>query len=243
LLKAVDEGRLDPMKITSRNRAFLGAAAAANGKMDFNDASAVANAERLTESEYSPKGISGRSYRSINTTINHLASLEKLGDALQNGDTRVLNWVGNQFGKQFGADPQTNFEAAKQIVAAEIMKSIVPGGGGVTERMELAKQVESASSPQQLAGFIKVSKELMAGQLQSLEQAYSKGDPEKLARLRTRLSPESKEALVAKEAPKAALPASTATVTGMPAGSVKIGKTPDGKKDVYQSPDGKKWVN
>lgn len=204
LLKAVDEGRLDPMKITSRNRAFLGASANNNPTMDFNDVSAVANANRLLESEYSPKGISGRSYRSINTTINHLGTLEKLGEGLKNNDVRVLNWVGNQFGKQFGDNPQTNFDAAKQVIAAEIMKSIVPGGGGVTERMELAKQVEAASSPEQLTGFIKVAKELMAGQLQSLEQTYAQGDEAKLARLRQRLSPEAKEALVAKETPKAA---------------------------------------
>jgi len=195
LEKAVADGRLDPYKVNSRNRSYYGRMAANNPTLNFNDLAGVAGADRATELEYSPKGIAGRSVRSINTTINHLDTLTGLGTALKNGDVQVLNRIGNYVTKELGGEAPTNFESAKQIVAAEIIKSIVPGGGGVTERTHLAEQIASASSPEQLEGFIRTAKELMKGQLVSLEQAYTRGEPDRVTRFRARLSPETAKSL------------------------------------------------
>ena len=195
LAKAIIEGRVDPTKVNSRNRKDLIAALTLGPTANLNDLTGLAGADRARELEYSPKGISGRSIVSINRAVEHLSTLGNLGAALKNGDTRSLNTIGNAFEKQFGADPVTNFNSAKQIVASEIIRSIVPGGGGVSERQDLAKQVEAASSPEQLQGFINTSLELMAGQLKGLEQGYAQGDEGRVKRFQSKLLPKSIDAL------------------------------------------------
>ena len=195
LSAAILEGRLDPAKVNSRNRDVYLASLRADPKADLNDLTGVAAKNRATETEFSAKGISGRSVRAINTAVDHLETLRGLGDALKNGDIQAFNTIGNIYAKQTGSAAPTNFDTAKQIVAQEVVKSIVPGGGGVTERQELAKQILSASSPEQLAGFIDTSHKLMGGQLQSLEKSYAQDDEGKKKRFGAMLLPKSVDAL------------------------------------------------
>ena len=64
------------------------------------------------------------------SAVKHLETLGGLIDALKNKDTIQLNRLNNLW-RQTGQTAVTNFDAAKGIVAKEIMKSIVTGGGGV----------------------------------------------------------------------------------------------------------------
>lgn len=73
---------------------------------------------------------------------------------------------------QLGGAAPTNFNAAKQIVADEVVKAIIGGGGGVGDRDKAQSIITSASSPGQLAGAIKTVKTLMAGQLHGLRLQY-----------------------------------------------------------------------
>jgi hypothetical protein len=117
-------------------------------------------------------GKQGNSVRSFNVALSHLDTLDKLTDALNNGDTQLINKIGNAVASQTGATAPTNFEAAKKIVGDEIVKAIVGSGGGVTDREELAKTLAAANSPAQLKGVIDTYKNLMVGQLGGLEQQY-----------------------------------------------------------------------
>lgn len=117
-------------------------------------------------------GVQGRQVNAFNTAIDHLSTMDKLSDALQNGDTKAFNAIGNTIAKQTGAPAPTNFDAAKQIVTAEVIKAVVASGGGVKEREEAERNFASASSPAQLKGVINTYKQLLGGQLNSLGLQY-----------------------------------------------------------------------
>lgn len=113
-------------------------------------------------------GIQGRQLLAFGSAVKHLETLGKLIDALGNKDTIQLNRLNNLWEKQTGQSAVTNFEAAKGIVAKEIMKSIVTGGGGVEERQELSRLLDAAKSPQQLRGVVNTYYELMKAQQENL---------------------------------------------------------------------------
>jgi hypothetical protein len=117
-------------------------------------------------------GVQGKQVTAFNTAIDHLATMDKLSDALQNGDTKAINYLGNVVAQQTGAPAPTNFNAAKQIVTSEIIKAVVASGGGVTERQEAERNFSSANSPAQLKGLIQTYKKLLGGQLNSLNVQY-----------------------------------------------------------------------
>jgi hypothetical protein len=117
-------------------------------------------------------GKQGNTVRSFNVALAHLDTLDKLSDALKNKDTQLINRIGNEFAAQTGSAAPVNFDAAKKIVADEIVKAIIGSGGGVTDREEAAKTVSRANSPEQLKGVIATYKELMRGQIGGLRQQY-----------------------------------------------------------------------
>jgi len=120
-------------------------------------------------------GISSRRVVANNTAINHLETMDKLAADLNNRDTRIFNAAGNAFAAATGQSAPTSFDAAKQLVAAEVIKAVVSNGGGVTERQEAAQNFSRANSPQQLKEVINTYRELLGGQLQSLEGQYKAG--------------------------------------------------------------------
>lgn len=117
-------------------------------------------------------GIQGRQVNAFNTAIDHLGTMDKLSDALNNGDLKAINSLGNIIARQTGQPAPTNFDAAKQIVTAEVIKAVVASGGGVTERQEAERNFAAANSPDQLKGIINTYKQLLGGQLKSLNLQY-----------------------------------------------------------------------
>lgn len=117
-------------------------------------------------------GIQGRQVTAFNTAIDHLSTMDKLSDALQNNDIKAFNYLGNVVARQTGQPAPVNFDAAKQIVTAEIIKAVVASGGGVRERQEAEANFSTANSPAQLKGVINTYKQLLGGQLNSLGLQY-----------------------------------------------------------------------
>ena len=117
-------------------------------------------------------GTQGKQLLAFGSAIDHLNTLGGLVDAMVNKDTKAVNFIANTISKQFGGVPVNNFEAAKGIVAKEVMKSIVTGGGGVEERQELSHLMDSAKSPKQLKGVISTYLELMGAQHDNLITQY-----------------------------------------------------------------------
>jgi hypothetical protein len=135
--------------------------------------------------------------------------MDKLATALQNNDTRLFNQIGNFFSKQVGASPITNFEAAKAIVGGEVAKALTGANMALKDREEIRDAIIAASSPAQLRGVLKTFKQLLAGQLNSLNIQYQTGTGRD--DFETKLSPASKRELnalnpqapTARNAPKA----------------------------------------
>ena len=138
-------------------------------------------------------GMSARRVTANNTALNHLETMDKLAGDLANTDVRIVNAAGNAFARATGSAAPPNFDAAKQLVAAEVIKAVVQNGGGVTERQEAADNIKSANSPEQLRGVIATYRELLAGQLISLAQQYETGTGRK--DFDKKLSPATRELL------------------------------------------------
>lgn len=124
-------------------------------------------------------GQQGNALRSISTANEHLGQLDALGDALNNGNIPAINAIGNAYGVQTGAAPAQVFNAVKNVVAQEVVKAIVAGGGSAGERDEAAKAFNSASSPAQLKQTIAAYRTIMGAQKANLlEQRRAAGLPD-----------------------------------------------------------------
>jgi hypothetical protein len=150
-------------------------------------------------------GQQGQRVTSFNTAIDHLDTLRELGVALKNKDLQAANKIKNTAAAWTGDADITNLDTAKQIVGAEVIKSIVAGGGGQAERDEAANKISRISSPAQLEGYISTTQKLMGGQLKSLEQQYATGSKRK--DFREKLTPRAKSVLESLDTADSAAPA------------------------------------
>lgn len=128
-------------------------------------------------------GKEGTALRSFNVAVDHLGSLGELADQLENTKSPAYNKLANFVAAQTGGTAPTNFDAVKAIVAKEVVKAIVAGGGGVAEREELSHLMDRANSPEQLKGVIGHYLDLMdaqrAGLLDQYERTTGRTDGEK----------------------------------------------------------------
>jgi hypothetical protein len=131
-------------------------------------------AQAATVKDFS-SGVSSRKTTAISTALNHLDTVDKLADALNNGDVKVFNAVANTLGTQLGTTAPGNLKTAAGIVGAEVVKAIVANGGGVKEREEAANTFKDIKSPAQLKEAANVYRELLGGQLTTLAQQYETG--------------------------------------------------------------------
>jgi len=167
-VKAISEGREPfptPRMMASNPYYERLADAVAQYNPDFD---ATAFSTRKNANTAFTTGIQGRQLLAFGSAVKHLETLGGLIDALKNKDVVQLNRFNNIWEKQTGQSAVTNFEAAKGIVAKEIMKSIVTGGGGVEERQELSRLMDAAKSPEQLRGVVDTYYELMNAQKENL---------------------------------------------------------------------------
>jgi len=167
-VKAISEGREPfptPRMMASNPYYERLADAVAQYNPDFD---ATAFSTRKNANTAFTTGIQGRQLLAFGSAVKHLETLGGLIDALKNKDSIQLNRFNNIWEKQTGQSAVTNFEAAKGIVAKEIMKSIVTGGGGVEERQELSHLMDAAQSLEQLRGVVETYYELMKAQQENL---------------------------------------------------------------------------
>jgi hypothetical protein len=137
--------------------------------------SKIDNATKTKVNKDFSTGVQGRQVTAFNTAIDHLGTMRELATALENKDVRLFNALSNKIAKETGQPAPTNFDGAKRIVAAEIVKAIVANGGGVKEREEAANDFLTSNSPAQFKGTIDTKIQLLAGQLNSLGLQYENG--------------------------------------------------------------------
>jgi hypothetical protein len=135
-------------------------------------------------------GKAGTTIRALNTAVDHLTTLDKTVTALDNNDTRVFNLMGNAIQKELGYAPPVNFESVKIIVGSEVAKAVTGANMALADREKIRNALDTANSPAQLRGAIKLFKELMAGQLTSLRTQYESSTGRQ--DFATKLSPEAR---------------------------------------------------
>jgi hypothetical protein len=120
-------------------------------------------------------GKQGDKLRSFGTAQQHIETLLDIAKGLQTGDLKRVNYVANLFGKETGYAPPITFEAVQQLVADEILASIVPGAGGVEERLRLAKKLTGNMSYAVLTEVTGRFQEMMAAQGSNLRKQAEYG--------------------------------------------------------------------
>jgi len=167
LIKALDEGRMNyPTSFAMAKPHWQQVMDQLN---QYNPSASQQTAQAVRSFN---TGKQGDITRFLNVAVNHLGTLGNLAEALNNNDVKALNQVGNVWQAQTGSPAPTNFNTAKQIVADEIIKSVVGAGGTGADRERAQAVIDAANSPEQLRGAINTYKELMIGQLGGLKQQY-----------------------------------------------------------------------
>jgi hypothetical protein len=151
--------------LNPKNQRILGRVMEINPQYD----STTVDAKKKAARDFTT-GALGNSMRSFQVAGQHLDQLGELVDGLNNGNMQIVNKIGNAYASQTGSPAPTNFEAAKDVVSKEVVKAIVAGGGGVSERQELSHLMDQAKSPKQLKGVIQQYRNLMAAQHDALLQ-------------------------------------------------------------------------
>ena len=122
-----------------------------------------------------PNGYGAKQIAAFTTVAGHLATLDKLADAMNNRDTPAINSALNWFQTATGDASITNFNAARQAVAAETIKAITGTAGALRDREEAQAIFGSAQSPAQIKGAINTVKELINSRLETSASMFEAG--------------------------------------------------------------------
>lgn len=120
-------------------------------------------------------GKQAETIRSLGVANDHLKTVEALAKQLNSGDSRVVNSAFNWINKNLltgEQTPVTNLEAARQIVATEVIKAVVATGGGVAERLQAQMPLSPDAPLQTVLGAIGVYRRLMSGQIAGFKKQY-----------------------------------------------------------------------
>jgi hypothetical protein len=173
MAQAIASGKLAPINgfalARPRGQAIMARAMEINPNYDAGDYAAKNNALKGFST-----GKEGTALRSFNVATDHLKTLGDMTVALNNGNNQFFNQAANYYAEKTGSPAPTNFDAVKEIVGKEVVKAIVAGGGGVSEREELSNLLGKAKSPAQLNGVIGHFTELMGAQRDGLMDQYQR---------------------------------------------------------------------
>ena len=165
----------------SRNPAMvntiMGQIAQRSGVEGKTDAQILANSQLLksqqkAENDFTPGGKLGTALLSTNRVVGHLGDYMDIFNGLNNGDMQLVNSAKNRVKGWFGSEAPTDIQAVAPILGDELTKSIVPGGGGVTERTEFTHNFSTAKSPEQAAGAISKYMNFLKTQVDGTKYAY-----------------------------------------------------------------------
>jgi len=132
-------------------------------------------------------GPQANTIRSVGVAQRHLETLGELARDLESAkggesNAQFLAKLNNIMRTQFeGAPEANNIEAAKQVIAAEVVKAVNASGGGVKERLEAATHIDPSLNVRQMQGVIDTYNKLLSGQIQGFEGQWHriKGNEDK----------------------------------------------------------------
>jgi hypothetical protein len=136
-------------------------------------------------------GEAGRQLRSLNTLVDHISLSREYADALRNGDFPRANALVNRWAIETGHPEVNDFNAARTIMADEVVRLLTNTGGTETDRKDMQAIFDPNAAPEQLAGAMNVAQRFVTGRLTALEQQYARNDPTRQKEFREQmLTPE-----------------------------------------------------
>jgi len=112
--------------------------------------------------------------RSHITASNSIQDVKQAFEALQNGNLPLFNEIRNTFRANTGSDLPIEAKTGAMLLGPEIIKSIIPGGGGVAERLEAQHLMNVKLSPAQQAAVFKTLEDFQGSSLKSLESDWTR---------------------------------------------------------------------
>lgn len=122
-------------------------------------------------------GTQGQAINALNTATLHLSALTPLLEGLGNGSFQLTNDAKQRLSALFGSEAPTNFDALKELLAAELDRSFSGGTATISGREAQKQQMAKYQSPAQLAGYLKTMVPAMGAKLYSYEQQYRQAVP------------------------------------------------------------------
>ena len=117
-------------------------------------------------------GPQSKEINAINTAVGHVGVMNDAIDALNNGDVKVLNAIGNRLGVETGQDPVTTFNTIVHRVGPEIAKAYIGAGGSAGERGSDEKDFDPSLGPKQLRSNVAITAELLRSKISSLANQW-----------------------------------------------------------------------
>lgn len=121
------------------------------------------------------KGKQGDLTRSMNVALSHMATLDALGEALDNGDVNLVNKLKNTLSNQLGGIEIAGYEAAAPLVGDEVAKAILGGNSALADREKFAAPLTSARGTPARKAATNTFRGLLVGQLHGLKRQYETG--------------------------------------------------------------------
>ena len=115
-----------------------------------------------------------RQIRAHITTSNSIQDVKQAFDALQNGDSQLFNQIAIDYKHATGNALPVDAKTGMMLLGPEVMKSIIPSGGGVTERQAAENIVSPNASPAQIAAGFKVLEDFQGNALKAMENDWTK---------------------------------------------------------------------
>jgi hypothetical protein len=163
-------------EITGRDAGLLRHYASARAKeIDPSWSATDSNARRDALKKWTnPDSQVSKQVRSHITAANSIQDVKDAFTALQNGNLPLFNQIKNDFEKNTGKPLPISAETGAMMLGPEIIKSIIPNGGGVTERLEAKHLLNIKLSPAQAKAVFDELELFQGNSLKALETDWTR---------------------------------------------------------------------
>lgn len=120
-------------------------------------------------------GPSARNVTAINTAIGHIGTLNELGDALKNGDVKILNKVFNKISDETGKPGVNTFDIAKGAVGDELMRVFRGVGASEGEAAAWRQRFDASRGPDQMKAAVATAADLLKSRVNALDDQWKRG--------------------------------------------------------------------
>lgn len=122
-------------------------------------------------------GQGAKNIAAMNTSAQHLSEFKQLLDALDTGDVGLFNRVRNNISSIIGFPNRevNDINAARRLVADEIVKSVMNSSGALADRDEMAALLNGNLPITQLKDNVTILQTLQGGRLNAMQKLFESG--------------------------------------------------------------------